>query len=321
MNPTLSIIVPVYKVELYIHKCITSILNQTFTDFELILIDDGSPDNCGAICDNYAKQDNRIIVIHQNNQGLSAARNSGLDIAKGEYITFVDSDDSIAINTYYDNMEVLLNDNSIDVLEYPYYKIFLGEKTKLYDDPSQHLYGNQEIFYYWVVKSNKRTNVWDKIFKREIFSTLRFPKGAVYEDLYLLPDIVENVYHLYVSNKGSYLYYIRHDSISTKKQTLQNSLNHCDSRLKALKKIKEYTKTDKESIIYYHWWLAEFIGILKDFPNEGLNKYIIQFQNINYSTIHILTSKLTLIYKIKLTFIKYFGIKTYIYISNLRFRQ
>lgn len=321
MNPILSIIVPVYKVEDYIHRCITSILEQTYNDFELILVDDGSPDNCGIICDDYAKKDSRIIVIHQKNQGLSAARNAGLEIVKGKYITFVDSDDSISSNTYSDNMKILLSDNSIDVLEYPYYKIILGEKQELYDDPSQHMYGNQEIFYYWVIKSKKRTNVWDKIFKREIFSTLRFPNGAVYEDLFLLPDISEHVYHLYVSNKGAYQYYIRQDSISTKKQTLQSSLNHCDSRLKAIKKIKEYKRTDKESIIFYHWWLAEFIGILKDYPNEDLNRYIIQFESINYSTIHILTSKLRLIHKIKFIFIKYLGIRSYIYISNLRFRQ
>jgi len=92
MSPKISIIVPVYKVEPYLRKCIDSILAQTFTDFELILVDDGSPDGCGKICDEYAKKDNRILVIHKSNGGLSSARNAGLEIAKGEYIGFVDSD-------------------------------------------------------------------------------------------------------------------------------------------------------------------------------------------------------------------------------------
>ena len=96
----LSIIVPVYKVEAYLPKCIESILSQTFTDFELILIDDGSPDRCGAICDEYAAKDSRIVVIHQKNQGVSAARNTGLNIARGSYIGFVDSDDSIDAEMY-----------------------------------------------------------------------------------------------------------------------------------------------------------------------------------------------------------------------------
>lgn len=94
----ISVIVPVYKVEEYIQECLDSILSQSFIDFELILVDDGSPDRCGAICDEYAKRDNRIKVIHQKNGGLSAARNAGLDIAEGEYISFIDSDDIVSSN-------------------------------------------------------------------------------------------------------------------------------------------------------------------------------------------------------------------------------
>lgn len=91
--PKISVIIPVYHVEKYLHQCVNSILAQTFTDFELILIDDGSPDNCPAICDEYAARDNRVVVVHQENGGVSFARNTALDIAKGEYITFCDSDD------------------------------------------------------------------------------------------------------------------------------------------------------------------------------------------------------------------------------------
>lgn len=93
--PEVSIIVPVYKVEPYLNKCVDSILAQTFTDFECILVDDGSPDSCGKICDEYVQKDSRVKVIHQENQGLSAARNSGLDMASGAWIVFVDSDDWI----------------------------------------------------------------------------------------------------------------------------------------------------------------------------------------------------------------------------------
>lgn len=94
--PIISVIVPVYNVEKYLPRCIDSILAQTFTDFELILVDDGSPDNCGAICDEYAAKDKRVRVIHKSNGGVSSARNAGLDAASGEYVTFVDSDDYIA---------------------------------------------------------------------------------------------------------------------------------------------------------------------------------------------------------------------------------
>jgi len=95
LTPQISVIVPVYKVEQYIHRCIDSILSQSFTDFELILVDDGSPDNCGKICDEYAQKDSRIRVFHKSNGGVSSARNLGLDNAKGEWIAFIDSDDFV----------------------------------------------------------------------------------------------------------------------------------------------------------------------------------------------------------------------------------
>lgn len=107
INPKISIIVPVYKVEKYLNRCLESIIAQTFTDWECILIDDGSPDNCGKICDEYAKKDERFIVIHQENAGVSAARNAGLDVAKGDYISFVDSDDwveSIFLEVQYNDI-------------------------------------------------------------------------------------------------------------------------------------------------------------------------------------------------------------------------
>ncbi|HEY8803664.1 MAG TPA: glycosyltransferase, partial [Clostridium sp.] len=99
-NPLISIIVPIYKVEVYIRNCVDSILNQTYKNLEIILVDDGSPDNCGNICEEYSSKDKRIKVIHKKNGGLSSARNAGLDIASGEYIGFIDSDDWIEGDMY-----------------------------------------------------------------------------------------------------------------------------------------------------------------------------------------------------------------------------
>src|SRR4051794_4889210 len=117
--PKISIVVPVYKVEKYIKRCVDSILAQTYQDFELILVDDGSPDNCGKICDSLAKQDKRIKVIHKENGGLSTARNAGIDVAVGEYIGFVDSDDWVTKDMF----EYLLNlieDNECDISSVSY---------------------------------------------------------------------------------------------------------------------------------------------------------------------------------------------------------
>ena len=119
MNKLISIICPIYNTELYLKECLNSILCQSYTNFELILIDDGSTDNSGIICDEYATKDKRIIVIHQTNKGLSASRNKGLEIASGEFITFIDSDDWIDPNTLRDNLSIFNDNPQINFLQYP----------------------------------------------------------------------------------------------------------------------------------------------------------------------------------------------------------
>ncbi|MGM9658367.1 MAG: glycosyltransferase family 2 protein [Eubacteriales bacterium] len=111
-TPSFSVIVPVYKIEAYLYRCVDSILNQSFGDFELILIDDGSPDNSGAICDEYARRNSRVKVIHTQNRGLCTARNTGLQAAKGEYIAFCDSDDFLA-SSYHEKLESLIRQENV----------------------------------------------------------------------------------------------------------------------------------------------------------------------------------------------------------------
>ena len=128
--PLVSIIVPVYNVEQYLHKCVDSILRQTYRDFELILVDDGSPDGCGAICDEYAVKDNRVRVIHQKNQGAAAARNRGLNCAEGCYVAFCDSDDQVSPQW----LEHLLNASAPDTLPicaYCHHSAELGQAKDL----------------------------------------------------------------------------------------------------------------------------------------------------------------------------------------------
>lgn len=129
MNHKVSIIVPVYNVEKYIHKCIDSILAQTYRNLEIILVDDGSPDNCGKICDEYASNDNRIIVIHQKNGGLSAARNAGLNKSTGNFIVFVDSDDYLEISAIEDCIHYIKT-NNYDILIFNWYDVYLDDQLK-----------------------------------------------------------------------------------------------------------------------------------------------------------------------------------------------
>lgn len=183
----LSIIVPVYKVEKYLPKCIDSILAQTFKDFELILIDDGSPDNCGKICDEYAEKDNRIVVIHQENAGVSAARNAGLDIATGTYIGFVDSDDWIEPDMY----EVLINtakckNADVAVCGFNVYtnEAALNESTHLVEGEYDR---NSLLFDLFGKPCKLGGSCCNRIFLCSKIADIRFPKGlTIAEDrLYL----------------------------------------------------------------------------------------------------------------------------------------
>lgn len=214
-SPLLSVIVPVYNVEKYISRCIDSILSQTFTDFELILVDDGSPDRCGEICDEYAKKDDRIIVIHQENKGVSAARNRGLDIAQGEYITFIDPDDSIVFDTFELNINILENNFEIDFVQFPIKVI--GKKAKYWDGSfCKEIKGRDEILFYWYNNKNITYSVWGKIFKKKVFSSLRFPNKYIYaEDLYLIPDILSHINIVYLSDSGCYKHFCHKDSATS----------------------------------------------------------------------------------------------------------
>ena len=148
-QPLLSIIVPIYKVEEFLHECIDSILKQEFTDYELILVNDGSPDNCGDICDQYSSEDSRIIVIHKENGGLSSARNAGIDIARGKYYSFIDSDDFISQDFSLSNMNYLSLHQDIDMIvtQVCYYD---QVENKIVYNTRKELLNEKEILNYYI---------------------------------------------------------------------------------------------------------------------------------------------------------------------------
>ena len=172
MNELVSIVVPVYRVEEYLDECINSIINQTYNYIEIILVDDGSPDKCPEICDNYAKNDKRIKVIHKENGGLSDARNFGIPHATGEYIAFLDSDDYVEPNTYKTMYEKAVQENSDYVecdfiWEYP-------DKSNI--DTRDYYFGKREML------EKVRVVAWNKLIKRDIIvnNNIKFPFGLRY---------------------------------------------------------------------------------------------------------------------------------------------
>lgn len=171
MTPLISIIVPVYKVEPYLRKCVDSILAQTYTNIEVILVDDGSPDGCPAICDEYAAKDRRVVVIHQRNAGVSVARNAGLDAAKGEYIAFVDSDDWIEPDMY-EVLYQVIRASGADMAESSYW---VGDSNPVKGGASRHVvYSSREAVIRILQGHGEMLHVWGKLFARELIEGMRF---------------------------------------------------------------------------------------------------------------------------------------------------
>lgn len=211
----LSIIVPVYKIRRYLQRCIESILQQTYTDYELILVDDGSPDGCGSVCDRFALECDKVKVIHKKNGGLSSARNAGIAAAKGEYITFVDGDDTIASGTYYYNMRILMSNPDIDILEYPVTKNYESPQSEVLSFKPEKVSGN-DIFPDWIRrKGYEHSFSWNKIYRAELFNFVRFPEGEVFEDTFITPTLYESAYNVYYSDCGFYYYYKNEGSITS----------------------------------------------------------------------------------------------------------
>lgn len=212
MEELITIIIPIYQVEKYLRKCLDSVLSQTYKNLEIILVDDGSPDKCPQICDDYANKDKRIKVIHKKNGGMSDARNVAMKIATGKYIGFIDSDDYIKSDMYEVLYEDLKKTNS-DVSICNYKKVFENQKSN--DDEN-----NKEIFEYdteealrLLIENEFGNYAWNKLYRKDILNNIQFPEGKKMEDLAVMYKIFEKAKKVVYTNKVEYYYIQRKDSI------------------------------------------------------------------------------------------------------------
>lgn len=273
----ISVIVPVYKVEPYLRQCIDSILAQTYTDFELILVDDGSPDNCGAICDEYAKHDDRIRVIHQENGGLSAARNTGIDAARGEYLTFIDGDDWVK-NNHIENLYMCAKTYSADIA--------VCDSMEFWDDsqtictantPSQitSMTGIEAAKKVYLVGSGISIVAWAKLFSRSLTEQMHFPLGKIHEDQAVVPILLYNAKKVVVSNVKSYMYRQRLNGIMRTKFSIKHlddidSIDSCIAYFeeKGESEIVNLAEKSKKRITARYILRAHDEGVLDEFPRD-----------------------------------------------------
>ena len=309
MDKLISVIVPIYNVEKYLTKCIESIINQTYENLEIILVDDGSPDNCPIICDEYAKRDSRVKVIHKKNGGLSDARNAGLDIATGEYIMFIDSDDFVEI----DMMESMMNnmiDNNVDLvvcnIKYIYdnsEKVKYNQKDKVLD--------KYEAMQEYIKDGIVQAVAWNKLYKINLINGMRYKVGKINEDEFFTYKIVDRINKIYYNSKPFYNYVQRNTSIMGLYSIKR--LDAVEASYERLNFIKErypelYVEEKKNFInlcIFNYEMILKNINI--DYDKNGRNilkDYIkkIRFKNKELSTyclkdkIKIIMSKISLNY-------------------------
>lgn len=177
-----SLIIPVYNVEKYLPQCLDSVITQTYRDLEIILVDDGSTDNSGTICDEYARKDERLKVYHTANHGLSAARNYGLDRAKGEYIAFLDSDDWFAQNAIQSFLTTAQETNA-DIVACRFYQEYVGLTTENPGPLEPFIALGDEVLSSLVLERRVNNTAWNKFYRASLFETVRFPEGIIFEDI------------------------------------------------------------------------------------------------------------------------------------------
>lgn len=251
----ISIIIPVYNVEKYLERCLNSVINQTYKNLEIILIDDGSTDGSGKICDEFTKKDNRIIVIHKENGGVSSARNKGLEIAQGEYIGFVDSDDYIEENMYEVLFENLVNFN-VDISMCNYNILKNNKKTFHKHTMENGLLITENKKFLELLRLNYYKGfLYNKLFKAKMIKKMKLDVNIhICEDLLLIAQLTNQCKKYYFDNRCLYNYVIREDSAINGKIN-DKKFSVLDAYRKVIEIVKQYGNelTIKYEFDYFKW--------------------------------------------------------------------
>ena len=269
MGEKISVIVPIYKVEEYLHRCIDSIINQTYTNLEIILVDDGSPDDCPMICDEYAKKDSRIRVVHKKNGGLSDARNAGIDIATGEYLMFIDSDDFVDVEMMESMMKNMI-DNNVDMVVCNIKYVYEDREVVKYNQADRIL-DRYEAMEEYLKDGVVQAVAWNKLYKKSLINDMRYKVGKTNEDEFFTYKVVDKTDKIYY-NSRSFYNYIQRDSSIMGKYSIKR-LDGVEASYERLNFIKEKYPTlyEKEKKTFVNLCIYSYQMILKE-PNLDKDK-------------------------------------------------
>lgn len=319
MDIILSVIVPIYNVELYLNDCLNSIVNQNINNFEILLIDDGSTDQSSRICDDYASLYENIRIFHKQNGGVSSARNVGLRNAKGKYITFVDSDDMIASDTYYNNIMFMQKHPEVDMLQYPTIWNYMAKDEHADCISAKLIFGKDKIYAEWWRGDTLNFSVWNKIFKRHVFDFVFFPEGHVFEDFYIVPDLLTYINIVYISQEGNYYYIKRENSISVGEYPLYKHLDLFKAQVKNCKVLYSYSNLKRcRSICFLRAFYRLLVAISEypDFsPKQQLNKLSFLLPHF----VDIINSDISFKERLQILMMRILGLK--IYVSFIKYKK
>lgn len=313
MSALVSIIIPVYNVEQYVRECLDSIINQTYKELEIIIINNGSTDFSGAICEEYVNKDNRICYILQENSGVSVARNTGLDNAKGKYVCFCDSDDTYELD-YVETMIQTMRDKQADFVICGFNQIVAGEKRKCSNIENSQFINQEVLIENIFLKNNIGGFVWNKLFKKELLDGVCFDENyQICEDTDFVLQYVNNCTRIYVMKQALYNYRDRQGSAVNSIDNLYDK----DFRLKyavvykTLLKLDTLSEVSKEYIRSGIYMLS--VSCLCDYKiKDGTNEEIIkQLKNDirKYQTVFFKCSKVGVQKKIVVVLNRYFNIR------------
>lgn len=315
MDKLVSVIIPVYKVEEYLDRCVESVVNQTYENLEIILVDDGSPDECPKKCDEWSQRDKRIKVIHKPNGGLSDARNSGIGISKGSYLMFVDSDDWMPL----DSIEILFfnlintdSDISCGIIKNVFNKRNINVKSTN-DVYKYNRVDALEKLMYLHVFSNSASG---KIYKASLFKNIKYPFGKHYEDLATTYKLFSKAKRIVSTTKVVYYYFQNNQGIMHKKYSTKR-LEGLNFALEELDYVNKYYNSINKAAIYRLFF--ECLSILNDMPysnqdKKNVNKYIKQYRKIVLNDPNLSKKQKLLCYS---TFFGQFGIKLSFLLKNI----
>lgn len=311
MKDLISIIVPIYNVEQYLNKCINSILSQSYNNLEIILVNDGSKDNCAKICDYYSAKDKRVKVIHKENRGLSDARNVGIDNATGKYISFIDSDDYIS-KYFIETLYKTLTDNDADVVECEYLNVDNdNEETEInissLNDKIEIYTSNQMLNKIYSKDGIINTIACNKLYKKELFTNIRYPIGKIHEDEATTYKILYKSKKNIIIRKKLYFYRNNPNSITKRKFNLKrlDIIDVLKERIYFFEERNEIELRDKTiktylfTLIYMYWNCKKYINDLTiDKQKEFLKEYRIYYRIVIKSKYISIKSKLAIFFRL-----------------------